>query len=472
MSRLVVVSNRVAIPKSGSPPPGGLAVGIRAALKGGHGVWFGWGGGLVDGQPGPAQVVRSGGVSYATIDVNAKDFQRYYEGFSNSILWPLFHYQLGYFRYRRKDYHAYCRVNDLFAERLLPLLEPDDIIWIHDYQLIPMAESLRRLGATQPIGLFLHIPFPAYDMMRALPVARQLFKALCDYDLIGFQTHTDQAAFLENAQQGLNAGVDNGGTVRLDGHSLRTGVFPIGIDFEDTVREAQMGQGLKSAHRLTASLQGRCLLIGADRLDYSKGLLERLRAYGRLLGNHQELLNKVIFLQIAQPSRTGIASYQEISQEIQRILGSVNASFSAYDWVPLRYMEKTVGRKSLLGFFRIGRVGVVTPLRDGMNLVAKEFAAAQDDDDPGVLVLSSLAGAAHELVSALIVNPYDHDAVADAMNVAINMPLAERRDRHQAMLEVLRRNDIHAWRRNFTAALLATSKTESADRETPRVSNA
>jgi trehalose 6-phosphate synthase len=469
---LVVVSNRVAVPKAGAPPPGGLAVGIRAALKGTEGVWFGWGGSLADSEPGPATITRSSGVTYATIDIEAADFEGFYEGFSNSILWPLFHYQLGHFRYRRKHYAAYCKVNDLFARRLLPILQPDDMIWIHDYQLIPLAQSLRRLGATQPIGLFLHIPFPAYDMLRVLPVARQLFQALCAYDLVGFQTHTDQDAFLENAEHGMGAVAGDDGSIQLDGRTLRTGVFPIGIDVEDTIREAQMGQGLKAAHRLTASLQGRLLMIGADRLDYSKGLLERLRAYGRLLEHHKELLNEVIFLQIAQPSRTGIASYQQISQQLQRILGRINATFTAFDWVPLRYMEKSIGRKTLMGFFRIGRVGIVTPLRDGMNLVAKEFAAAQDEDDPGVLVLSSLSGAAHELRSALIVNPYDHDAVADAMNVALSMPLAERRDRHQAMLEILRRNDIHAWRRNFIDALLATRATSRAAGESPTASTA
>ncbi len=457
MSRLVVVSNRVAVPASGQPAPGGLAVGLRGALKEAKGLWFGWSGKLTGTEPGKPEVIRRAGITYATIDINEKDYRGYYEGFSNNILWPLFHYQLGFFRYRRRYFEAYNRVNDLFAKRLAPLLEPGDLLWVHDYQLIPLGAALRRLGIDLPIGFFLHIPFPAYDLLRALPVAQQLFQSLCAYDLVGFQTQTDRAAFLENARMGLGAATDGDKCLQLGEHRVGTGVFPIGIDVEDVENQSRLGQGVKAAHRLTTSLQGAKLVIGADRLDYSKGLLERLRAYQRLLSRYPDAHGQVVFLQIAQPSRTMMISYQEITRELQKILGRINARYTHYDWVPIRYMEKSVGRQTLMGFFRVSHVGLVTPLRDGMNLVAKEYLAAQDPEDPGVLVLSSLAGAAQELDSALIVNPYDQDAVADALQQAINMSLSERRERHAAALDVLRRNDIHAWRRGFIGELEAAA---------------
>ncbi len=457
MSRLVVISNRVAVPATGQPAPGGLAVGLRGALKEAKGLWFGWSGKLTETEPGKPEVTRRAGVTYATIDINDKDYRGYYEGFSNNILWPLFHYQLGFFRYRRRYFEAYNRVNDLFAKRLAPLLEPDDLLWVHDYQLIPLGAALRRLGVDLPIGFFLHIPFPAYDLLRALPVAQQLFQSLCAYDLVGFQTPTDREAFLENARMGLGAVTDGEKCLRLGEHRVGTGVFPIGIDVDDVENQSRLGQGVKAAHRLTTSLQGAKLIVGADRLDYSKGLLERLRAYQRLLSRYPDVHGQVVFLQIAQPSRTTMNSYQEITRELQKILGRINAKYTHYDWVPIRYMEKSVGRQTLMGFFRVSHVGLVTPLRDGMNLVAKEYLAAQDPEDPGALVLSSLAGAAQELESALIVNPYDQDAVADALQQAINMPLSERRDRHAAALDVLRRNDIHAWRRGFIRELEAAA---------------
>jgi trehalose 6-phosphate synthase len=453
VSRLVVISNRVAVPASGEPAPGGLAVGLRGALKEAKGLWFGWSGELTATEPGQPEVTRRGGVTYATIDINDKDYKGYYEGFSNNILWPLFHYQLGFFRYRRRYFEAYNKVNDLFAKRLAPLLKPDDLLWVHDYQLIPLGAALRRLGVDLPIGFFLHIPFPAYDLLRALPVAQRLFQSLCAYDLVGFQTDTDREAFLENARMGLGARTGKDKRLQLGEHRVATGVFPIGIDVDDVEHQSRLGQGVKAAHRLTTSLQGAKLVIGADRLDYSKGLLERLRAYQRLLSRYPDVHGQVVLLQIAQPSRTMMISYQEITRELQKILGRINARYTHYDWVPIRYMEKSVGRQTLMGFFRVSHVGLVTPLRDGMNLVAKEYLAAQDPEDPGVLVLSSLAGAAQELDSAIIVNPYDQDAVADALQQAINMSLTERRERHTAALEILRRNDIHAWRHRFIEQL-------------------
>ncbi|MGD9341825.1 MAG: trehalose-6-phosphate synthase [Chromatiales bacterium] len=458
MSRLVVVSNRVAVPASGQPAPGGLAVGLQGALKEAKGLWFGWSGELTGTESGQPEVVRRGGVTYATIDINEKDYRGYYEGFSNNILWPLFHYQPAFLRYRRRYFEAYNRVNDLFAKRLQPLLEPDDLLWIHDYQLIPLGAALRRLGVDLPIGFFLHIPFPAYDLLRVLPVAKELFQSLCVYDLVGFQTEMDRAAFLENARMGLGAATEDDQTLQLGEHRVATGVFPIGIDVDEVEHQSRLGQGVKAAHRLTSSLHGSKLIIGADRLDYSKGLLERLRAYQRLLARYPDVHGQVVFLQIAQPSRTMMISYQEITRNLQKILGRINARYTHYDWVPIRYMEQSVGRQTLMGFFRVSHVGLVTPLRDGMNLVAKEYLAAQDPDDPGALVLSSLAGAAQELDSALIINPYDQDAVADAMQKAINMPLAERRERHSAALAVLRRNDIHAWRRGFIERLEAAAR--------------
>lgn len=456
MSRVVAVSNRVAIPKTGKSA-GGLAVGVLAALEKEGGIWFGWSGQTTDSEPGAPEVNEYGSIEFATIDINARDYEAYYNGFSNNTLWPLLHLLLGFFKYSRSDYSAYCRVNEFFARRLTPLLQPDDMIWVHDYHLFTLGAELRRAGVRQPIGFFLHVPFPPFDILRSLPCYEHLLRALASYDVIGFQTERDLWSFHECiAQPEIGGAVLGDGFVDAFNRKFMAGVFPIGIDVDTCRKAADANVEHPQVRRLSDSVRERTLVIGVDRLDYSKGLELRFRAFESLLRNYPSTIGRVSFLQIAPPTRTGIRAYNEIREDLERAAGNINGRYAEMDWVPIRYLNRGYDRDVLMALMRISRVGLVTSIRDGMNLVAKEYVASQDPEDPGVLVLSTLCGAASELPEAVLVNPYDQDGVADGLQTAIEMPLEERRERHAAMLETLRRNDIYAWSRRFIEALHAS----------------
>jgi len=457
MARLVVVSNRVPAARQKADQAGGLAVGVIGALRATGGLWFGWSGELGDGPPGPAALAQAGGVSYATIDLDRRDFDGFYGGYSNRALWPLFHYRINLVRYEPEDYDAYRRVNAQFAERLAPLLRPDDTIWAHDYHLIPLAEELRRLGVGQPIGFFLHTPFPSWQVMLALPNHAEILRALAAYDLVGFQTPTDLTVFRDYVEREAGGRTDGAGAIEAWGRRFRAGAYAIGIHPAQAAEEAERALHGKSTRRLVDGLRGRALIVGVDRLDYSKGLPHRFRAYERLLDEQPGLRGHVTFMQIAPPTRERVPEYLELRRELERSSGAINGRYGDVDWTPLRYIGRTVPRATLMGYYRAARVGLVTPLRDGMNLVAKEYVAAQDPYDPGVLVLSRFAGAAHELVEALLVHPFDVGDLAAALGRALAMPLDERRARWRAMYATLSRNDIDAWRTAFTGDLLSAA---------------
>jgi trehalose 6-phosphate synthase len=458
VNRIVAVSNRVADPRHRAST-GGLAVGLLSALEKGGGVWFGWNGELTEGHTHEPQVHVRQGVKFVTIDLNNLEFEQYYNGFCNNTLWPLFHYRLGLFEYRRAQFESYLRVNDLFASKLVPLLEPDDLLWVHDFHLIPLARLLRSAGVTRPIGLFLHTPFPSFEVLRALPVYRQLLEDMCAFDVLGFQTDRDLDAFRDcvtRPEIGAERLAD--GALRFDGRTMEARTFPIGIDVASSAERAAAQADSRQVQGIRASLDGRQLLFGVDRLDYSKGLVKRFESYETFLERFPEFRREVVYIQIAAPTRAGIRAYAEIRRELERVSGHINGRFAEVDWVPLRYLNRAVDRGALMAMLRLARIGLVTPVRDGMNLVAKEYVAAQDPADPGVLVLSMMTGAAEELKDAVLVNPHDCDAVAEGILLGLRMPLEERRNRHAAMLEVLRRNDITAWRERFVAALQGVAR--------------
>jgi trehalose 6-phosphate synthase len=430
MARLVIVSNRVPLPGTRGQA-GGLAVALQSVAAPGT-LWFGWSGQTCAESSREARLAEAKGVTYATLDLSAPDYQRFYVGFSNATLWPLFHFRTGLMRYSREDYAGYREVNRFFAEALLPLLRPDDHVWVHDYHLIPLASELRRLGYQGKIGFFLHIPFVPPAVLQVLPNAADLIRMLCAYDIAGFQTRRFARDFLSSALDLAGAAV-SGLNVWLDGRRTVVSAFPIGIDAGAFARTAVRAAETAYIARMRESLQGRALIVSADRLDYSKGLPNRIEGFGRLLARFPQHHRKASFLQIAARSREDVAEYQTLRRELDRMTGDLNGRFSDFDWVPLRYMTQVVQRPRLAGLFRLARIAVVTPLQDGMNLVAKEFIAAQDAEDPGVLVLSRFAGAAEEMGEALIVNPYDPDEIADAMNTALEMPLAERVRRNEAL---------------------------------------
>ena len=460
MARLVIVSNRVPIPKARGASAGGLAVALRDLLMPGT-MWFGWSGRLVsEPSPQPA-IVAARGVTYATVDLTAEAHRGFYVGFANGALWPLLHFRLGLMHFRREDYQGYLSVNRSFAGSLAPMLQPDDTVWAHDYHLIPFARMLREEGFDGRLGFFLHVPFVPPSMLEAIPVARELVADLCAYDLVGFQTEEHARDFRDCAQRLLGARVE-GEWIRLDGRRVRAFADPIGIDAQAFAQEAERAASDKLVQRVAGSLSGRALAIGVDRMDYSKGLPHRFEAFGRLLEKHPEHKRAIHFLQICPRSREEVDEYRRLRVELDRLAGRINGRHSDFDWTPLRYSTRAAPRSTLAGLYRIGRIGLVTPLRDGMNLVAKEFVAAQPEEDPGVLVLSQFAGAAQELTEALIVNPFDPDAIADAMHEGLVMPAPERRERNAALKDKVMRTTAQAYCRRFIDALQATSFTRAA----------
>ncbi|GHD90453.1 alpha,alpha-trehalose-phosphate synthase [UDP-forming] [Pseudocitrobacter faecalis] len=450
MSRLVVVSNRIAVPDDKKASAGGLAVGIMGALKSKGGLWFGWNGEIGD-ENAPLQKVTQGNISWASFTLNEQDHEHYYNQFSNAVLWPAFHYRLDLVTFQRECWDGYLRVNSKLADKLLPLLQDDDDIWVHDYHLLPFASELRKRNVNNRIGFFLHIPFPTPEIFNALPPHAELLEQLCDYDLLGFQTENDRLAFLDcvSAQTRLTT---RSKTHTAWGKTFRTEVYPIGIEPEEIAKQARGPLPPKLA-QLKAELKNVKNIFSVERLDYSKGLPERFQAYEALLEKFPQHHGKIRYTQIAPTSRGDVQAYQDIRHQLETSAGRINGQYGQLGWTPLYYLNQHFDRKLLMKVFRYSDVGLVTPLRDGMNLVAKEFVAAQDPENPGVLVLSQFAGAANELTSALIVNPYDRDEVATALDRALNMPLAERISRHAEMLEIITRNDIHHWQAQFMSDL-------------------
>jgi trehalose 6-phosphate synthase len=450
MSRLVVVSNRVAPIQEGEATTGGLAAGVLDALRQKGGVWLGWSGNIRDiPEQQPEQSV--GAISLSTIDLSRRDYDLYYRGFANGTLWPVLHYQIGLGRFEWPEYEGYRRVNGLFAQALAKLARADDLVWVHDYQLLHLAAEARAAGLTNRIGLFLHTPFPPPGVFMTIPAHAELFRAVCQYDLLGFQTEIDRAAFIDYAVRHAG-GSARDGALTIGDRVVRTGVYPIGVHVDEVRASAELPRNRLQATRLRAALQDR-LILSVDRLDYSKGLPQRFAAFERFLEEFPAHHGRVTFMQIAPPSRSDIETYQAIRRQLEGEAGRINGRFAEVDWVPLRYLNKSFERNVLMPLYATAQACLVTPLRDGMNLVAKEFVAAQDPDDPGVLILSEFAGAARELRDALVVNPYDEAGMAGAIDRALLMKLEERQERHQAMLAVMRENSLERWRDRFEADL-------------------
>ncbi len=454
MSRLIVVSNRVQFSsETGASATGGLAMAIGAALREHQGVWFGWSGQTTEKYTGHLQLDRIDGVTVAKVDLEPQDIEEYYNGYANKTLWPLFHDRIDLTAYERPFGEGYGRVNARFAEALRPLIQPDDIIWVHDYHLIPLGRELRRLGVKNRIGFFLHIPWPARQLLATLPRHQELVASLFDYDLVGTHAQSFQAALAGYIINEAEGEVLPNGDAFAFGKHTRLGVFPIGIDVGDFEAASGSSTAQESFERMRESLAGRQMIIGVDRLDYSKGLEERFLSYERFLADTPEAREKVFLLQIATVSRDGVEAYQDLRNRLDAVSGRVNGQFATFDWVPLRYVNSPYRRDELAGIYRAAHVGLVTPLRDGMNLVAKEYVAAQDPEDPGVLILSRFAGAAAQMKDALIVNPFSREDVADAIRRALAMPREERVQRWKRLIEGVRRDDVIAWRENFVEAL-------------------
>ena len=451
---LVVVSNRVSRGKPNEPMTGGLAAALLPIVEKSGAIWVGSSGRVRDGnQKEPfAEVEALGAGALAMLDLPAAHYGGYYEGFANSALWPALHSRADLIRASQDDYLSYREVNAFMARALLRFRKSDSAFWIQDYHFLALGAELRDLGVTQPIGFFLHTPWPSRSVISGVPHHRELIEAMLAYDLIGFQTEEDCENFLSYAQSDLGLAVHDGVITSRYGRT-RAAVFPIGIDPQQFAQLAAKASTHPDVSRLRRSLNGEKLAIGVDRLDYSKGLINRIKAFDRMWTLHPSLARTVSLLQIATPSRGAIEAYGNLQSEVARLVSDVNGQHGEVDWTPIRYLNKGYGQAVLAGLYRAAQVGVVTPLQDGMNLVAKEYVAAQNPVDPGVLVLSKFAGASNELDTALLVNPHDIDGMARTIALALSMPLTERRMRWEAMMAKLRGQTIQQWFADFTDAL-------------------
>lgn len=454
MSRLIVVSNRVSAPTDpAAGSAGGLAMALSAALRKYDGLWFGWSGETVDHFTGELKIEDRAGVTVALIDLEAQDVEEYYNGYANKTLWPLFHHRVDLTAYERSYGEGYERVNQRFAEVMLSHIEPDDVIWIHDYHLIPLARDLRRLGVKNRIGFFLHTPWPARQLLVTLPYHRRLVESLFAYDLIGFQTQEWLDLFRDYVISEARGELVGDGGLECFGRTVQAGVYPIGIDLEGFLAARNSQAGVRTYDRMAASSAFRSMMVGVDRLDYSKGLEERMLGYEQFLQDNPDMRGDVFLVQVTPISRDEVDTYQDIRARLDALAGRINGEYAEMDWQPIRYLNRSYRRDQLAGIYRAARVGLVTPLRDGMNLVAKEYVAAQNPEDPGVLILSRFAGAAEDMGEALLVNPFSREEVADAIKRALTMPLEERVRKWRALMKVVEETDVGLWRDAFVGDL-------------------
>jgi alpha,alpha-trehalose-phosphate synthase [UDP-forming] len=428
------------------------------------GRWIGWPGMALEKGGAWNEVLAEGyrerGYELVPVLLAEEEVKGFYEGFSNAILWPLFHDLVGRCDFEPAFWYSYLEVNRKFADCVLEHSDNDDFVWVQDYQLIHVAQFVREKAEDRRVGFFLHIPFPPYDIFLKLPWRGQILAAMLDYDLIGFQTQRDTRNFLtcvEHLLPGLEIRDGNPiSEVRSDSRVVRVGAFPIGIDyksFEETARSEEVETRIQDLHRKIGSYE---LIVGIDRLDYTKGLPERLEAFRSAIERYPEMRERVVFFQIVVPSREGVPEYQTLKGHIERLVGEINGEYSTAGWVPVQYHYKSLPRRDLVSLYRMARICFVTSLKDGMNLVAKEFCACQIDGG-GVLVLSEFAGAASQLQEgALLVNPHDIEGMADALLEAFTMEEDERRHRMRSMQQVLRQQDIFWWVDYYLTAALGT----------------
>lgn len=468
MSRLIVVSNRLSIVDNNQQPTGGLSVALHAALTECGGIWYGWNGKIAKQESNDIEFIDKDNISYACIQYTKKEHEYFYNRFCNAVLWPLMHYRLGLMHYAPDAHEMYKKINRKFAEGVAKIYQPGDMIWAHDFHLFPFAYELKkRLGEDVPIGFFLHTPFPSPEIFEGLPKHTEIMKCFMDYDVIGFQTHLDLDHFCRYAIIHLGA-IDRSQFKGRERHltignkTIIAKALPISIDTKGIMAMSQEQDQSDSNKRMRSSLGKKQLIIGVDRLDYSKGLPNRLEAFEKLLELYPKFHNAVSMLQISPPSRIEVPDYNHLTKYLERQSGAINGKYSLFDWVPIRYMNQNISRQELTGFMRASSIGFITPLRDGMNLVAKEYVASQNPENPGVLVLSKFAGAAQELKEALIVNPYDIHEMAEALSQALSMPLWERKQRYETLMENLYKNHIGLWYQKFIESLQNIRNTKKA----------
>ena len=480
--RLIVVSNRLPISFSKQkgvlkavPSSGGLVTALTPILREHGGTWIGSPGSLTDseGRDGADNEkdiqrllddsARDQDYKHVAVHLSEEEQTNFYEGFSNEIVWPLFHDLQSRCRFSPNYWSFYQRVNKKFAEAVLEVAKASDIIWIQDYQLMQVAVTIRKKRPKAKLAFFMHIPFPSPDIFEKLPWRGEILDGLLQHDLIGLQTARDEHNFIACLRKFLpEYKIERQGEMRIVHHAQgksRVQFFPISVDFRWFSDAAQQDRVIARAAEIREQLHDVHVALGVDRLDYTKGIPERLRAFSALLRNYPALRGKITLFQVVVPSRETIVGYQNLMAEIERSVTHINGEFAEVDWVPVHYLHRSIPRDELLALYRAANTAIITPLKDGMNLVSKEYCAARSDSD-GVLLLSEFAGAAPQLrTGALLVNPYDEIGVAAALNRSFHMERDERRKRMSRLRTSIRRNDILHWRDSFFAAL--SSETHS-----------
>ncbi len=468
--RLVVVSNRLPLVLApgpdgswvSKPGSGGLVTALLPVLRDRGGVWIGWPG--ICGHTGEvetalASTAEKAGYRLAPVALSVEDQAGFYHGFSNEVLWPLFHDLQSLCNFDPSYWRSYCEVNHHYARVVMENARPDDFVWVHDYQLLLLAAELRRAGFSAPLAFFLHIPFPPLDIYLKLPWRFTLLRALLEYDLIGFQTLRDQRNFIGCVRALIPDThiTHRASRVSLpDGRRVRLGAFPIGIDAAAFQRQARSAGVIAAANTLRSELSERELILGVDRLDYTKGIPLRLEAFRLALRQYPELQEHVTLIQVVVPSRDDIPQYRNLRTRIEQLVGEINGEFTRPGgWVPIHYVYRSVDRLDLIAYYRAAQIALVTPLKDGMNLVAKEFCACSVHGD-GVLILSEFAGAAAQMQNgALLVNPYDIEGMASAIHQACTMPRSERQARMKRLRQGVSRQNVFRWVNSFLEAAIA-----------------
>ncbi len=455
--RLVVVSNRMVDPSKAAA--GGVAVALADTMHGNEGVWMGWSGDI-GGRPGTPNIKRQpfGKSTLVGMDLSRTQFNSYYSGFYNSVLWPVMQNSAQWADMKPAHYGVYRQVNKIFASQLAPLLKESDVLWIHDCHLIPLAEELRKLGCRQRIGFFNHSPFPPPEVFRKIPQHRELMQSLFSYDLVGMQiprdvNHLRDYVRTERVQEG-----EDGKALQAFGRRIQLEHFPIGIDFQNLMALKPDADSDWILDKVRAEKdRGRMLMVGVERLDYAKGIPDRLSALGDLLEGREDLRGKVTFVQIGAPSRQNVKAYADLARDTRKLVEGINRQYGTASWKPILYIDQSVKRNALPDIYRMSRVGVITSVADGMNLVSKEYVATQDSHDPGVLVLSEGAGAAYQLRDAIQIPPSDRQAITRAYEQALSMGPDERRQRHARLLDNVKTEDLGKWRSDYLSALRAVA---------------
>ena len=469
--RLIVVSNRLPLVLSEGEggewqvegASGGLVTAMVPVLQNRGGVWIGWPGVAAEDEAtlrrALAEASADSRYTLKPVVLTAQERDKFYYGFSNEVLWPLFHDLQSRANFDPSYWPVYQAVNRKYAEVTAEAAGDDDFIWVHDYHLLVVAQQLRALGLKARTALFLHIPFPPLDIYVKLPWRTQLLSALLEFDLIGFQTPGDRENFVQCVRTLIgDASVKGKGqvvTLHVGDRRVRLGAFPIGIDFKDFEAVAESAAVRDRALLVQQDTRNRRLILGVDRLDYTKGIPDKLNAFRVALQKFPELHKRVTLVQVVVPSREHIPEYYDLKTQIERLVGRINGEYTQPGWVPIHYIHRSLDRPELISYYRAAAIGLVTPLRDGMNLVAKEFCACNVDED-AVLILSEFAGAAAQLQDgALLVNPYDLEGVADAIQRAVAMDADERRARMQRMRKTVRERDIFWWMDSFLKAAIS-----------------